>query len=509
MLCPSPSFFSTAFLLFHEYPYQYRSGSRNHDKAQVVLSIHIFRHSLKYLVINAPASASPQLPSMSFASRVSAPGQQQQATQTGTVSLAIKGWASGPSKFAQNPAEGQSAILGWLNKRSQRQILNHRFIGRAGAVLIVDINASDRPRFDHLNGFTFSGGTIIVEEANAPRNAPPGQQNGVFNPPAGPRADNRHNSSVANDGRIPSGPRGGTRPFGSGGGDISMNGQPAAPVNANKAQLEAVLTNVIRKRYNAAEKYLTLESLATDEEIIAAGLTTSSASKVFTAIFTIAEKHVFETPAKRREMVVSVSLSNNALTTVGDIIALNSTFPNMKNLDLSNNQLTDAGSFKFWRNGMRNLEHLIITGNPIDASQPDKDKLIRWWRNLKMLNGAPVTRGANSMALDAPSNGLNGGGIDRTASPAPSQPFVFPNAQRPTQGHPDFAENSMFALPEPGKDAETLQKEQMGLRFSFETRLNMNMTEQCLVANGWDYDKAKENLGELVQQGAVGAENFL
>lgn len=456
---------------------------------------------------------------MSFASRVSAPGQQQ-AAQSGTVSLAIKGWASGPSKFAQNPAEGQSAILGWLNKRSQRQILNHRFIGRAGAVLIVDINAADRPRFDHLNGFTFSGGTIIVEEANAPRNAPQGQQNGAFNPPAGPRTDNRHNSHVSNDPRIPNGPRGSTRPFGSvggGGGDISMNGQPAPPVDSNKAQLEAILTNVIRKRYNAAEKFLTLESLATDEEIIAAGLTSSSASKVFTAIFTMAEKHVFETLAKRREMVVSVSLSNNSLTTVGDIIALNSTFPNLKNLDLSNNQLTDAGSFKFWRNGMRNLEHLIITGNPIDTNQVEKDKLVRWWRNLKMLNGAPVSRGGatatnnntTTMSLDTPGGILSGNNsiIDRTASPAPA--FAFANTARPTQGHPEFEEGSMFALPAPGKDAETLQKEQMGLRFSFETRLNMNMTEQCLVANGWDYDKAKENLGVLVEQGAVGAENFL
>lgn len=446
---------------------------------------------------------------MSFASRVSNHGQPQpHPAQSGTLSLAIKGWASGPSKFSQDPAEGQSAILGWLNKRAQRPIHSHRFIGRAGAVLIVEINASDRPRFDHLNGFTFSGGTIIVEDANAPRNPQSNQQNGPFNPPPGSRVENRQFSQQSNDHRIPNGPRGSnTRAFGSGGGDVSMNATPAPPADSNKAQLEGLLTNVIRRRYNAGEKYLTLESLAEDPDIISAGLNSSSASKVFTAIFTMAEKHVFETAAKRREVVVSVSLASNGLTTVGDIIALNSTFPNLRNLDLSNNQLTDAGSFKYWRHGMRNLEHLIITGNPIDNNPADKEKLVRWWRSLKMLNGAPLTRGANNsnnnnMTLDAST------AIDRTASPALA-PFAFANTARPTQGHPEFPEDSMFGLPEPGKGEEQLQKEQIGLRFSFDTKLNMAMTEQCLVANNWDYDLAKVNLGVLMQQGAIPAEAFL
>ncbi|ETN37115.1 uncharacterized protein HMPREF1541_08105 [Cyphellophora europaea CBS 101466] len=455
---------------------------------------------------------------MSFGSRVSHPNQQQPAAPaSGTVSLAVKGWASGPSKFAHNPTEGHSAILTWLNKRSQRPLLSHRFVGRGSAVLIIEINANDRPRFDHLNGFTFSGGTIIVEEANAPRNQ---QQphNGAFNPPSGPRGDHRAPSGPINDQRIPSGPRGGhqnnTRTFGANnGGDLAMNGNPNTPADSSKAQLESILTNVIRKRYNANEQYLTLEALSADPDIVAAGLHTSSASKVFTAIFTIAEKYVFETAAKRRDMVISISISNNGLTTVGDIIALNSTFPNIKNLDLSKNQLTDAGSFKYWRNGMRNLEHLIITDNPIDANPAEKEKLVRWWRRLKMLNGAPVTRGqggaANTMALDAPAGpgALNGNTPDRTNSPAP--PFAFANQARPTQGHPEFPPDSMFGLPEPGKDEATLQKEQMGLRFSFETRLNMQMTEQCLVANGWDYDRARENLGELMGQGAIPAEAFL
>jgi hypothetical protein len=441
---------------------------------------------------------------MSFASRVTQPSQQQSGNSS-TVSLAIKGWASGPSKFAQNPAEGQSAILGWLGKRSQRQILSHRFIGRSGAVLIIEINANDRPRFDHLNGFTFSGGTIAVEEAQPPRNQPQ-QQNGGFNPPAGPRSSNQ-----PFDNRPPSGPRGSnSRPFGSSGGDANMNTQPAHASDSQTAQLESILTNVVRKRYNANEKYLTLEALAADADIIGAGLTSSSASKVFTAIFTMCEKFVFETPAKRREMVVSISLSGNSLTTAGDIIALNSTFPNLQNLDLSNNQLSNAGDFRFWRNGMRNLEHLILTGNPIDANQAEKDKLVRWWRKLKMINNIPVMRGnapAGTMALDAPTNNNTNGGFDRTASPAP--PFAFANTARPTQGHPEFPPDSMFGLPEPGKTEETLKKEQMGLRFSFETHLTMRYTGDCLGANNWDYDAALRNLGELVQQGAIPADAFL
>lgn len=289
-----------------------------------------------------------------------------------------------------------------------------------------------------------------------------------------------------------------------------MKGQPNTPEDASKQQLETILTNVVRKRYNAAEKYLTLESLAADPDIVSIGLTTSSASKVFTAVFTMCEKFVFETPAKRRDMVVSVSLSGNALTTVGDVIALNSTFPNLQNLDLSNNQLKDAGDFKYWRNQMKSLEHLIITGNPIDGNPPEKEKLIRWWRKLKMMNNHPITRNSNNgpnagagaaMTLDAAGNNL-----DRTASPAP--PFAFANTARPTQGHPEFAPDSMFGLPEPGKSPEVLQKEQIGLKFSLETRLNMTTTEQCLVANDWDYDRAMRNLEELFQSGSVGAELF-
>lgn len=449
---------------------------------------------------------------MSFASRLSHRSQPQQShsqSQSGIIELAVKGWASGASKFAQNPSEGHTAIVSWLGKKAGREILSHRFVGKNAAVLIIQIKADDRPRFDHLNGFTFSNNPITVEDSNT-RNVQP---NGAFNPPSGPRGSQSH---PIPDQRIPSGPRGSygnnTRTFGSR--DASMNGQPAPPsqqpADSNKAQLESILTNVVRKRYNAAEKYLTLESLAADPDIVSAGLTSSSASKVFTAVFTMCEKFVFETPAKRRDMVVSVSLSGNALTTVGDIIALNSTFPNLANLDLSNNQLKDAGDFKFWRNGMRSLEHIILTGNPIDTNPAEKEKLVRWWRKLKMMNNAPITRGPNAMALDA-NNTTGSGGFgatpDRTNSPAP--PFAFANTARPTQGHPEFPPDSMFGLPEPGKGEEQLQKEQMGLKFSFETRLNMNMTEQCLVANGWDYDKAVKNLGELVERGDVSADVFL
>ncbi|KPI44929.1 mRNA export factor MEX67 [Cyphellophora attinorum] len=433
---------------------------------------------------------------MSFASRITQPGhhqnQQQSPSQTGTISLAVKGWASGP-KFSQNPTEAQQIFHSWLGKKAGRPILSHRYVGNAGTICIIEVNAHDRPRFDHLNGFTFSGGVIVVEDARPPKNQQ--QQNGSFNPPAGPRQSQSQPSTGA---RIPSGPRyaNNTKTFGSAaGGDTSMNGQPATQAGSEKQQLEAILTNVVRKRYNAAEKYLTLESLAADPDIVSAGLTTSSASKVFTAIFTMCEKFVFETPAKRRDMVVSVSLSGNALGTVQDIIALPSTFPNLQNLDLSNNQLKDTKDFRFWRNNMRNLEHLIITGNPIDTNIAEKEKLIRWWRKLKMINGQPITRGsslANAMTLE-PSN--TNGGPDRTASPAP--PFAFANTSRPTQGHPEFPPDSNFGLPEPGKTAEQLQMEQMGLKFSFETRLNMKMTEQCLVANGWDYDKALRNLGEM------------
>ena len=411
--------------------------------------------------------------------------------------LAVKGWASPPSKFASDPASGVSAIVTFLEKKSQRKVHSYKDIGRSH-VLLIDVEEADADRFYHLSGFTFSGAPLTIEGS---KQAPHSQN--ASHQPIGPRSDNQrlpHNPpsgprSLQN--RIetpPSGPRSNSRTFSQPNDLIngfSKGGPRQQQQDPGKSKIESVMIEIIRNRYNAQEKYLTFEALATDPLMQESGLASQTASKVFSAIFTICEK-VFETPAKRRDMVVSVSLSNNGLKTVQDVIALSATFPHLKNLDLSNNQLGEVGDLRFWRNSFKSLEHIILTGNPIDQKPPAKLQLTRWYRTLKLMNNAPVQ--PNPMSVDM-ANDMN-----RAASPAPPLP---------TQSHPEFPEGSTFGLPQPGKAEDVLVKEQMGLKFSFETRLKMQWVEQCLSANNFDYDKAMQNLQELVGKGEVPAEAFL
>src|ERR1700755_569117 len=93
---------------------------------------------------------------MAFARQPQQPGSLTQ--------LAVKGWASPPSKFATDPASGVSAIVTFLEKKSQRKIHSYKDIGRSH-VLLIDIEEADADRFYHLNGFTFSGAPLTVEQS--------------------------------------------------------------------------------------------------------------------------------------------------------------------------------------------------------------------------------------------------------------------------------------------------------------------------------------------------------
>ena len=423
------------------------------------------------------------------------PSQQQ----AGLTQLAVKGWASGPSKFAGDPASGLPSVIQFLERKSNCKVHSYKDIGKSH-VLLIDVDENDVNRFYHLNGFNFAGATLTVEESKQSSHA---HQNG-HNPPSAPRSDNRFQTNTPNGPRslssriedAPSGPRSNQRHFSQpndliNGAQRDGQGQPPS----NQTDAKPVIIEIIKQRYNAQEKYLTLEALAADPLMQQSGLSSSSPARYFPAIFTICEKEIFETPAKRKEMVVSVSLSNNGLRTVQDVISLSATFPHLKNLDLSNNQISEVGDMRFWRNAFRSLEHLILTGNPIDAKPQAKQQLTRWYRNMRMMNNAPLApNGAANMALDA--------GNDINRAPSPAQPL-------PTQSHPEFPEGSTFGVPQPGKSDDILLKEQMGLRFSFETRLKMQWVEQCLSANNFDYDKAMKNLQELVESGAVPADAFL
>lgn len=149
-----------------------------------------------------------------------------------------------------------------------------------------------------------------------------------------------------------------------------------------------VLKSVLSRRYNTDAKLLDLSQLGTDPELINIGMfsTTSRESKFFPALMKICDS-IFTTAHAKEEAIVSVSLANNALTTIASVTTLSQTFPALRNLDLSNNQLKSLSAIEGWRWKFRKLDQLILTGNPIETELPTyKDDILKWYPTLITLN---------------------------------------------------------------------------------------------------------------------------
>lgn len=149
-----------------------------------------------------------------------------------------------------------------------------------------------------------------------------------------------------------------------------------------------VLKSVLSRRYSTDAKLLDLSQLGTDPELVNIGMfsTTSRESKFFPALMKICDS-IFTTAHAKEEAIVSVSLANNALTTIASVTTLSQTFPALKNLDLSNNQLKNLTALEGWRWKFRKLDQIILTGNPIETEVPTyKDDIVKWYPTLTTLN---------------------------------------------------------------------------------------------------------------------------
>ena len=99
----------------------------------------------------------------------------------------------------------------------------------------------------------------------------------------------------------------------------------------------------------------------------------------------------FNTAREKDEAIVSISLSNNALTDLRSVTTLAQTFPALKNLDLSGNQLSNLHALEGWRWKFRKIEQLLITGNPLEINEPQyKVDILKWYPTLLMLNNEQV-----------------------------------------------------------------------------------------------------------------------
>ncbi|KAL6249026.1 nuclear mRNA export, poly(A)+RNA binding protein [Rhinocladiella similis] len=425
-----------------------------------------------------------------------------------TTQLAVKGWAN--SKLAATSQDqGLDALLAFLERKSSRQILSNKLAGRA--VLIITINEADKSRFTHLNGFSFSGSSLIVEEARPPRNAQPqitqspqntsfGSrssrpshpqfQNGFSQPPSGSRGQFQNQSS-----QPPSGPRAPGRNY------QPPNTRDTRRTNGSvTSEVENVIISVIHKRYHAGDKHLILNLLGDEPDFINAGLV-SEPTKLYKAIFALCESKIWETLSKRKEAVLSVSLRDNSIQTIHDTLPLANAFPHIQNLDLANNALQDLEALRFRKGQFSTLQHIILSGNPV-ADKPDTlSTLLKLYPNLKFYNNEPIQTAA-AIEMQPQQAAFGGGAVQ------PVQPQPQPGSE-PTQAHPEFPPGSTFGLATPDKPADVLLKEQMGLQFSFETKLKMQWVENCLSANNWDYQTAMVNFAQLKAQGQIPADAYI
>ncbi|KAL1954985.1 hypothetical protein VTO42DRAFT_392 [Malbranchea cinnamomea] len=260
--------------------------------------------------------------------------------------LSVRGWKS--SKAASNPGGAIDSLIAFLEKKAtpdprslaadQRLKISKSRV--EGDALIISIRPEQVDWVLRINGFTFAGSPLTIEKYD--------KQN---------MEKNRTGGGVS---------------------------QAALDTKAR-------MTAFLGKRYFSENKLLDLSRLGTDPDLVEMGMfnSTSTESKFFPALMKICELS-FDSSAKRREAVQSVSLAHNNLPNVTAVTTLAQTFPDIKNLDLSNNQFKDIGALVSWRWKFRDLEFLDLSGNPVCADSTFKETMLKWYPKLRILNNVPV-----------------------------------------------------------------------------------------------------------------------
>jgi nuclear RNA export factor len=171
-----------------------------------------------------------------------------------------------------------------------------------------------------------------------------------------------------------------------------IGGEADASASSRTEKTRDLLKGVLERRYNIESKFLDLSTLRQDEQLKEQSIfdTKTTAGKFFPAMMRVLEG-AFESSKDKDEAVLSVSLADNELTDLTAMSSLSQTLPKLKNLDLSNNKFEKLSQLSLWKKRFLLLEHLILTGNPIEQSEPDYAKsIIAWYPNLRNLNGIQV-----------------------------------------------------------------------------------------------------------------------
>jgi nuclear RNA export factor len=184
----------------------------------------------------------------------------------------------------------------------------------------------------------------------------------------------------------------------------SSSSKPGLSAQAREAK--EGLRNVLATRYDIERKLLDLSSLSTDVQLNQMGIITSGGAgslleKAFKALLIVCNEQFTSAQAKR-DSIPSITLANNNISNVTQVFELAETFPDLKNLDLSNNQLDSLRKLTPWRHRLRSLETLILSGNPIEAAEPNyKTDVLDWFPKLQILNNMQVRTAEQIQAAEA------------------------------------------------------------------------------------------------------------
>lgn len=134
--------------------------------------------------------------------------------------------------------------------------------------------------------------------------------------------------------------------------------------------------------------------------------------------------------------VVTISLANNGLRSLGPVSSLPTYFPNLQNLSLEGNELKwvkDLDTYASRKHKLTNLKELLLTGNPVQASaiaagneEGYRREVLAKFRQLTMLDQKPVTPTESGFA-NLPQSSHKSKKVDAEAAQVPLRNFPIPN----------------------------------------------------------------------------------
>ncbi|PQE29685.1 TAP domain-containing protein [Rutstroemia sp. NJR-2017a WRK4] len=271
------------------------------------------------------------------------------------VTLWVKGLKD--SKAASNSDGGHQSLVQFLERKASsldaksNKTVKIKKSHMKGDTVIISAIPEDAATLLKLNGFSFAGATLSVEEKE---------------------------------------------PSSQGSGSTGQKGE----ISEEAQSIQDKIRQILSTRYDGNLKLLNLSALGQDEKLREMGIfdDRNLVSKLFPVLMVVCDK-LFTSREAKKEAIVSITMTDNELPDVSNVTTLASTFPDLKNLDLSRNNFADLKSLRSWRWKFRHLENLVLTSNPIETLDPEyKTEIVRWYPELQFLNGVQVRSPAEIVA---------------------------------------------------------------------------------------------------------------